>query len=94
MAQYIRIAPNTGGRVQVPEGRKYEPPDFLSTITEMRQRLLHTQKHQGDDSEEPTADKAIRQSWKDSNKRCYGYENVSKRFSVIVNFKQIFFSER
>ena len=75
MGRFVPIAPRAERRALFPPGKKYDTPDFVSTVISMRQKLYELQ---GDSlSEEPTQEKNILKRWKASNSIIHGNVNVS-----------------
>lgn len=78
MARFVPIAPRAERHSLFPPGKKYDTPDFVSTVISMRQKLYELQ---GDSlSEEPTQEKDILKRWKASNSIIHGNVNVSTSF--------------
>jgi len=77
--QYVPIAPALFEETRnLPvESTLYNMPDFVDTVIEMRDKLFELQSRGGIFSEEPTCSKEILRVWKESNKRRYGFKNVS-----------------
>ena len=79
MARFLPIAPRDEKRALYPPGKKYDTPDFVSTVLSMREKLYELQ---GDsNAEEPTQEKDNLKRWKASNSIIHGNVNVSKLFS-------------
>ena len=81
MAKFLPIAPRNDNRAIFPPGKKYDTPDFVTTVLSMREKLYELQ---GDlqDTEEPTQEKDILKRWKASNGIIHGNMNVSNLFFV------------
>lgn len=78
IAWFVPIALRAERRALFPPGKKYDTPDFVSSVTSMRQKLYELQ---GDSlSEEPTQEKDILKRWKARNSIIHGNVNVSNLF--------------
>lgn len=83
VAKFVPIAPRDEKRALFPPGKKYDTPDFVTTVFSMREKLYELQ---GDSlAEEPTKEKDILKRWKASNSIIHGNVNVSNLFFVKAN---------
>ena len=94
MAQFLPIAPRNENWPIFPPGKKYDSPDFVTTVLSMREKLYELQ---GDlqDTEEPTQEKDILKRWKASNSIIHGNVNVSNLFfskSMVLDFNYCYIS--
>ena len=71
MANFLPIAPRNENQAIFPPGKKYDTPDFVTTVLSMREKLYELQ---GDspDTAEPTQKKDILKRWKASNSFIHG----------------------
>ncbi|XP_044175845.1 uncharacterized protein LOC114967797 [Acropora millepora] len=91
MARFVPIAPRAEGRALFPPGKKYDTPDFVSTVISMRQKLYELQ---GDSlSEEPTEEKDILKRWKASNSIIHGNVNDLRKYEHIATLSNRNFSK-
>ena len=101
--KFLPIAPFNENRAIFPPGKKYDTPDFVTTVLSMREKLYELQ---GDfrDVEEPTQDKDILKRWKASNNIIQAYctlRNETKQKictlqsekSVLCEVKNLYFGK-
>ena len=79
--KFLPKPPCNENRAIFPPGKKYDTPDFVTTVLSMREKLYELQ---GDlrDVEEPTQDKDILKRWKASKNIIQAYctlRNETKR---------------
>jgi len=79
VAKFLPIAPRNENRAIFPPGKKYDTPDFVTTVLSMREKLYEWQGDLGD-AEEPTQEKDILKRWKASNSIIHRNLNVSDLF--------------
>ena len=84
MAKFLPIAPRNDNRAIFPPGKKYDTPDFVTTVLSMREKLYELQGGL-QDTEEPTQENDILKRWKASNGIIHGNMNVSNLFFVKSN---------
>lgn len=84
VAKFLPIAPRNENRAIFPPGKKYDTPDFVTTVLSMREKLYEWQGDLGD-AEEPTQEKDILKRWKASNSIIHRNLNVSDLFFVKAN---------